>query len=62
MGISDKYNEPDIPVHIFKEAQEVTLQLTKIFNNFHFINFLEPFKSRLTLFFNIKEVMTYVNL
>lgn len=62
MGISDKYNEPDIPHYILKEAQEITVQLTKIFNNFHFIKFLEPFKSRSTLFFNVKVVMTYVNL
>lgn len=62
MGISDKYNnEPDITYNILKEAQEVTVQLTKIFNNFHFINFLE-LKSRSTLFFNVKVVITYVNL
>lgn len=30
MGISDKYNEPDIPDYILKEAEHVTVQLTKI--------------------------------
>lgn len=39
MCISDNYNEPDIPDYLLKEAQLVTVQLTKIFNNFHFINF-----------------------
>lgn len=62
MGISDNYNEPDIPDYIIKEAQEVTVQLTKTFNNFHFISFWNHSEVGQRYFFNVKVVMTYVDL
>lgn len=63
MCISDNYNEPDIPDYLLKEAQVVTVQLiNKDFQSFSFHQFLEPLKSRSTLFFNVKVDLTYVNL